>query len=90
MSDEQEILIEPAFKRRLKKKTPNQVGAILECIDQLAADWRHPGLHTHRVQGTDGVYEAYIDQSNRLTFHWDGRVIVLRNHCNHDILNRNP
>ena len=90
MSHEQEFEIEPALRRRLKKKTPDQVGAILKCIDQLAADPRHPGLHTHRVQGVEGVYEAYIDQANRLTFHWDGNVIVLRNHCNHDILNRNP
>lgn len=81
---------EPSFRRRLKKKTPDQVGAIARCIEQLVENPKHPGLHTHRVQGADGVFEAYIDQANRLTFHWDGGTIVLRNHCNHSMLERNP
>gem|GEM_PF-5492247 len=31
----------------------------------------------------------YVDQKNRLTFHWDGGKIVLRTNCNHDII-KNP
>jgi hypothetical protein len=65
-------------------------GAILECIDRLSADPHHPGLHTQKVRGTDGVFEAYIDGANRLTFHWEDDVIVLRNHCSHDITSRAP
>jgi hypothetical protein len=35
------------------------------------------------------VWEAYIDQANRVTFHWDdqGRIVLRRN-CNHAILQR--
>jgi hypothetical protein len=42
------------------------------------------------MQGYKGVYEAYVDKGNRVTFHYDdaGRI-VMRNHCNHDIL-RSP
>jgi hypothetical protein len=36
------------------------------------------------MQGHRGVYEARVDRSLRLTFHWDGPVIVLRNNCKHD------
>lgn len=78
------------FKKRLKKKPPAMQGAILECIMRLAENPRHPGLRTHRVQGQDGVFEAYVDGGNRLTFHYEGDLIVLRSHCNHDMLERNP
>jgi mRNA interferase RelE/StbE len=64
-------------------------GAILRCIRQLRTDPRHPSLRTKKMKGTtEDVYEVRIDQGNRLTFHWEGGTIVLRNHCNHDILRR--
>lgn len=83
------VVVTPSFKKRLNKKPAALAGAILECINRLADDPRQPGLHTHRVQGTADVWEAYVDQANRLTFHYEGGDIVLRNHCNHDIL-RSP
>jgi mRNA-degrading endonuclease YafQ of YafQ-DinJ toxin-antitoxin module len=86
-----EYVVEPKFKKRLQKKQPKLQAAILETIARLAENPRHPGLRTHELQGRDGVYEAYIDVSNRLTFHYDehGRI-VLRNHCNHSIVDRSP
>lgn len=80
------VEVTPRFKRLLKKKDAPMVAAIAECIVRLRTDRTHPGLHTHKVQGTKGVFEAYIDDANRLTFHWDGSCIVLRANCNHDIL----
>ena len=64
--------------------------AIAECIRRLAEDRRHPGLRVHRVEGAEGVWEAYVDDKNRLAFHIQDDTIVLRNHCNHDILKRRP
>jgi hypothetical protein len=32
--------------------------------------------------------ELVSDRKNRVTFHYDGGRIVLRKHCNHDILRR--
>jgi hypothetical protein len=84
------LKLESTFKRRLKKKTTAQQGAILECVARLSENTRHPGLQTHRVQGKAGVFEAYVDAGNRVTFHYDQGTIVLRNHCSHDILGRNP
>lgn len=60
--------------------------AVANAVAQLRTDHRHPGLRTHRVWGKKGVFEARLDAGNRLTFHWDGDTIVLRNHCSHDIL----
>jgi hypothetical protein len=82
------IEIPPSFKRKLAKKTPEQAGAILRCIAQLDENPRHPGLHTHRVQGAQGVWEAYVDDANRVTFHYEADRMVFRTHCNHDVLRR--
>ena len=84
-----EIVIPPSFKRTAQNKNVRMQAAIARCVALLADDPRHPGLHTHRVQGTRGVWEAYVDNANRITFHYDdeGRL-VLRKNCNHSILRR--
>jgi mRNA interferase RelE/StbE len=84
------VSVDPAFRRRLTDKTPAMQGAILECVRRLRENWRHPSLRTKKMQGQPGVFEARVDRANRVTFHWDGETIVLRNHCNHDVLRRNP
>lgn len=63
-------------------------GSILRCVKLLGDDSRRGGLHVHRVQGAPGVWEAYVDRANRVTFHWSEGRIVLRKNCNHDILRR--
>lgn len=83
-----ELEIPSSFKRTAKKKELPLRLAIARCVALLGENPRHPGLRTHRVQGTGGVWEAYVDQANRVTFHYDGDKIVLRNNCNHDILRR--
>lgn len=83
----------PNFKRVLKKKPKELQRAIAECLTRLQDNPRHPGLHTHKMQGVKGVWEAYVDRGNRVTFHYDEddpNCIVLRNNCNHDMLYRDP
>jgi hypothetical protein len=85
-----ELEIPAEFKRVMDGKGAPLAGAIAKCVHLLGSNPRHPGLQTHRVRGTDNpkVFEAYVDKKNRVTFHWDGGKIVLRNNCNHDILKR--
>ena len=64
-------------------------GSIDRCIALLSVNPRHPGLHTHRVQGRRDVWEAYVDQANRVTFQYGADSIILRNNCSHDML-KNP
>jgi hypothetical protein len=80
----------PNFRDRLQRKTIQDQGRVLTCVARLITDPRHPGLHTRAMQGHKGVYEVKVDRSLRLTFHWDGRVIVLRNNCRHDETLANP
>jgi hypothetical protein len=89
-TDVPRYIIPPNFKKVMSKKSPELQAAILECVSRLSENPRHPGLQTHKVQGTRGVFEAYVDKGNRVTFEWDGDMIVLRNNCNHAILDRNP
>lgn len=85
-----EIESEPSFRKRLQKKPREMQEAIIRCCQQLADDPTHPGLQSHRMQGHPGVWEAYVDAGNRVTFHFaDGRL-VMRNNCNHDSLRRRP
>jgi hypothetical protein len=78
------------FARARKKKTPAQRADVDQTIRLLADNPRHNSLHTHKVQGARGVWESYINDGFRVTWHWDADVIVLRMNCNHDILNRRP
>ncbi len=77
------------FKKRLGKKPLAMQNAVLECVQRLMIDPSHPGLNVHRIRGHPGVWEAYVDMGNRVTFERDGDRLTFRVHCNHDIL-RNP
>lgn len=64
--------------------------AVDDAVLKLRTDPTNVGLQAKKIQGQPGVFESRIDRSNRLTWHWEDDTIVLRNHCNHDILNRRP
>jgi mRNA interferase RelE/StbE len=82
--------ITPAFKRSLRKKPKQMQQAIAEAVGRLLEDPRHPGLRTHKVQGTARTWECRIDQANRITWEYgdDDTSIRLLMNCNHDILKR--
>jgi hypothetical protein len=82
------VRIPRPLKKSLAKKTPQMQDAILSCIRQLRVDWSHPGLRASSMKGRPGVFEAKVDRRNRVTFFWDGPVIVVENHCKHDIVSK--
>lgn len=84
------VRIDKYFRKRLRKKPPQMQAAVARCIKKLTEDPKRPGLRVHEVEGAEGVWEASVDDANRVTFHYDGPTIVLRNNCNHDILSRRP
>lgn len=87
------LRIPKSFKKRLDKKakkSPQMVSAILECVHRLGDNPRHPSLRTKGIQGRRGEFESYVDRSNRVTWEWGDDCIVLLNHCNHDIVGRQP
>jgi hypothetical protein len=78
------------FKRRLAKKTTEEQGAIARCVKKLRENPHQPGLRVSKMGGHADVFEVRIDRAKRLTFVWDGPVIVLLNHCDHDKVLKNP
>jgi len=86
------LVIPPAFSRTLADKPLPLQDAVDECVERLGENPRHQSLQTHPVRGNKGVFEAYVDKANRITFHYERREgrrhIVLRRHCNHDILRK--
>lgn len=86
-----DLVIPPKFKKIFQSKPPAMQAAIMESLKRLEEDPRSPSLQAHRMQGHPGVWEAYVDRGNRITFHYDADgTIVMRNNCNHDMLQRRP
>jgi mRNA interferase RelE/StbE len=78
------------FSKQYDKKTPDEKERVEKAIELLADNPYHPGLHSHKVQGTYGIFECYIDNSHRITYEYGKDCIVLRNNCNHDITDKSP
>lgn len=79
-----------SFKKRFQNKEAGLQASIMETIQRLGENPRHPSLRGKPVLGQKNpkVFEASVDMKNRITWHWEDGVIVLRNHCNHSILKR--
>ncbi len=56
----------------------------------LDTNFRHPGLHSHPIESTPGIFEVYVDLKYRLTFERHGDTFILRNADSHDECLRNP
>lgn len=61
---------------RLPKAMQRKVDKALRLLD---ADFKHPGLRSHPVEGTGGIFEAYVDDKYRMTFDRYGDVFLMRN-----------
>ena len=72
---------------RLPKTIQRKVDKALRLLD---ADFRHPGLRSHPVEGVGEIFEAYVDVKYRMTFERYGDVFVMRNVDNHDECLKNP
>jgi hypothetical protein len=64
-----------------------QVDKALKLLD---ADFRHPGLRSHPVEGAPGIFEAYMDSKYPMTFSRRRDTSVMRHIDNHDKCLRNP
>lgn len=78
------------FKEKYQKLSPDLRSKVDKALRYLDEDFRHPGLHSHPVQGYPGVFEAYVDQKYCLTYEREGNILKIRNVDNHDDCLRNP
>lgn len=67
--------------KRIKKKVDKQ-------LKFLGDDFHHPSLHTKKVKGVKGIWEAWVDRKHRMTFSIRGEVIILRKVGGHEIIER--
>ena len=72
---------------RLPPEIRKKVKKALKLLD---TNPRHSSLRVHPIKGSDGIYEARIDQKYRMSFQFDGENKVLRNVDNHDECLKNP
>lgn len=56
----------------------------------LSKDLQHPSLHTKKIKGSKGIWEARIDIHHRLTFEIIEDTIFLRVAGNHDEVLKRP
>ena len=47
-----------------------------KAIRILDADFRHPRLRSHQMEGVEGIFEAYVDAKYRVTFERYGNVLL--------------
>lgn len=48
----------------------------------------HPSLQIHKVQGTNGIIEGYIDYHYRITFQIGTDLLILRRVGTHEVLKK--
>jgi len=76
----------PRFERDYRNLSHELKSRVQKTLLQLEQNPRHPGLRVKRMQGTADIWEARVTGSCRMTFNWDGNVLLLRTVGEHDIL----
>lgn len=73
--------------KRFKKSYKLLPGSIQTKVDRqivtLETNFRHPSLHTKKIKGSGGIWEARIDDFYRMTFEIIDDTIYLRVAGNH-------
>lgn len=84
------VILSERFIGASKRLPPEIRKKLKKALMLLDSNPRHPSLKVHPIKGTDGIYEARVDQKYRLSFQFDGENKVLRNVDNHDECLKNP
>ena len=61
-----------------------------KALELLVTNLRHPSLQVKKIKGSEGIWEARVSQSIRLTFEVRGDLILLRLIGRHDETLRRP
>jgi mRNA-degrading endonuclease RelE of RelBE toxin-antitoxin system len=73
------------------KSLPKDIQAKVDKqIEILEANYLYPSLHTKKIKGKEGIWEARVDIHHRMTFEIIGDTIYLRVVGNHDDVLKNP
>jgi len=72
------------FKAAYRELTPSNQQEARKAIRLLRENPRHPGLRVKKIKGAEGIWEARVSRSIRMTFEVHGDLIILRNIGEHD------
>ncbi len=78
------------FKKAWTQLTKTEKIFGRKAITYLATDIRYPSLRTKKIKGVEGIWEARVSLSLRITFQIEGNIIFLRNIGRHDATLSNP
>lgn len=79
------------FKNAYRDLPPEIQAKVKKALRLLAENPRHPSLQSKPIQGINGIYEARVDQSYRMTYERiPGDIIRMRTVGKHDQALKNP
>ena len=85
------ISLQPRFVKAYRSLPPDIRKKVDKALRLLAHDPRYPSLRTKAIQGSNGLYEARVDRSYRMTYErLPGDVLRLRVVGKHDETLKNP
>lgn len=79
------------FSRQLvrkHKREPDLADAVIRTVDLIVNDPENRGLNSHMVDRRRRIWEAYVTKSIRVTYELRDSMVLFRNNCRHDIIER--
>ena len=83
-----EINILESFREDYKRLPKNIQAKADKQLRFLIENPKHPSLKVHRIEGTHGFWEFYVDRSYRCVYTQEGDVAVLRYIGPHDVIEK--
>jgi mRNA interferase RelE/StbE len=72
------------FHKAWKELNEDEKELAKKALRNMASDLRYPALRVKKMKGVEGIWEARVSQTLRITFQIQGDTIILRNIGRHD------
>jgi len=72
------------FQKAWKELNEDEKELAKKALRNMASDLRYPALRVKKMKGVEGIWEARVSQTLRITFQVQGNTVILRNIGRHD------
>jgi len=72
------------FQKAWKELNEDEKELAKKALRNMASDLRYPALRVKKMKGVEGIWEARVSQTLRITFQVQGDIVILRNIGRHD------
>jgi len=83
-----ELFRSPTFKKEYRQLPDDVRERAKRAIRLLMENPRHPSLVVKKMRGVEGIWEARVSLSYRITYEVAGETLILRRIGTHDVLRR--